>query len=403
MPNTVTSPSVLSLGSSQEQLDLIYLVAADAMPPSWLLRVIQAAGAPRRVIEGSPALLAEASGVGADRIARLIERTRDERLRLQAARDRKLCADRGIRLIGLDDLDYPPLLKATPEPPLLLWVWGESDPSDVYAASVLGSSKHSGYGAKQARRFAAALSEHGVTLVNSGEVGIDTHAIDAALEACGRVVVALGAGLFAHGRDSRQDALYRRIVESGRGAVVSSVPVTTPPDTTNQVMGDYLVAGLAMGLLLVEAGAQSGALIAARVARQQIRREVFALPGRIQDPLAEGNLRLIAEQSALLVTAPEDLLDQLVNASQTLSHYIARSQPSLQLRGRPSVSRDALRVPLEEPDHKVLDHFIDSISAGEIANRIGQPVRGVQTLLYRLALSGAMSKSGPRYRWVDDD
>ncbi|MEO1235530.1 MAG: DNA-processing protein DprA [Planctomycetota bacterium] len=374
------------------------LVSAGVMAPSRLRRLIDAAGSPGAALGQPPAALAEASGLEEYDVQRLVREANAETVRLAAARDLKARETHGIRLVTLNDPDYPPLLKATPEPPLVLWAWGAFEPGDVLAASILGSSRCTDYGATQARRFAAAYADHGLTLVNSGEVGIDAQALDAAHDAGGRVVVALGAGLFAHGRPHHP--LFERVVESGRGVVLSSVPTATPPDAVNQVMADYLVTGLAIGLLVVEAGAQSGPMIAARIAREQCRRDLFALPGRLDDANSAGSLRLIAEGSARLALKPADVLDPLIESAQQLAYRVIRSQPALRLHGRPAASRDPFQIPLDRKQRHVLGVLDRPATPEDLAEAAGLPLADVRSALYRLALGGTLTKSTQRYAWV---
>ncbi|MEM7682079.1 MAG: DNA-processing protein DprA [Planctomycetota bacterium] len=234
----------------------------------------------------------------------------------------KLCWPTGRRL-DESELVYPELLRASPAKPQLLWVWGELSEDDRYAVAILGTAGASKYGLAQASRFAVAAARHGLTVVTGGEVGVDHAATRAALDAGGRVIVALGAGLEAHGRPHHR--LYQKVVQSGRGVVVSVSPLDTGPTPMNQIDGDYLIAGLSIAALLVEAGPGSGALTAARVVRQEVGRHLMALPGPIDAPTSEGANRLIAEGLADLTQSTEAMLETVARRARASS--TTRCQP----------------------------------------------------------------------------
>jgi DNA processing protein len=194
------------------------------------------------------------------------------------------------------------LLREIHDPPIVLYVWGHL--SDPHAIGIVGTRSPSHYAAECAKKLAYQLAYAGLTVVSGLARGIDTAAHRAALAAKGRTIAVLGSGL---------DALYppenRELAEkiSEAGAVISEFPMTTVADRQTFPMRNRIISGLAAGLLVVEAGAASGALISASQAADQ-GRSIYAVPGRIDHPKAIGSNRLI-QQGAKLVTSAQDILD----------------------------------------------------------------------------------------------
>ena len=210
----------------------------------------------------------------------------------------------GHHLVGWLDPDYPPLLREIPSPPLALFVSGE--PARLWhpAVAVVGSRGASAGGLRHARDFARALAGAGVCVASGLASGIDTAAHAAALEIGGLTLAVLGAG-HEQPYPPMQAPLQARIAETG--VVVSEYAPDTPPRRTQFPARNRILAGLALGTLVIEAGHRSGALITARQAAGS-GREVFALPGSIDNPLARGCHQLIRDGAQLIESADEILL-----------------------------------------------------------------------------------------------
>ncbi len=223
-----------------------------------------------------------------------------------AARQRAAAERSEARLLTLEDPDYPAALKTIALPPPFLFVRGTLAREDALAISIVGSRKASSYGLRTAGRLAGDLVARGVTVVSGLARGVDTAAHRGALGAGGRTLAVLGSGLdVVYPPENRE--LARSIAAAG--AVVSQFPMGTPPLPAHFPIRNRVIAGLALGTVVVEAGEKSGALITARLAGE-LGREVYAVPGNLSSPVSEGANRLI-QDGAKLVRDWEDVVAEL--------------------------------------------------------------------------------------------
>jgi DNA processing protein len=214
----------------------------------------------------------------------------------------------GASLICPDDETYPALLRSIPDPPPILYILGQLEPRDLNALAMVGSRRCSYYGREQAERLAALLAGAGFTVISGGARGIDSASHRGALQhPHGRTLAVLGSGLDVP-YPPENTPLFQQIVQ--RGAVISEFPFGTPPNAENFPRRNRIVSGMSRGVLVVEADQRSGALITARLANEDHGRPVFALPGRVDNPMSLGPHQLIRD-GAILVTRLEDVLDGL--------------------------------------------------------------------------------------------
>lgn len=218
----------------------------------------------------------------------------------------RLAEEHGVRLLARNDKDYPHNLKFIYDPPPVLYVKGELRPQDVLSMAIVGSRLCTYYGQTQAERFAGVLGHAGFTIVSGLARGIDTSAHSGALKAGARTIAVMGCGL-ARIYPRENVELAERI--SKGGAIVSELPMLTPPDRANFPPRNRLISGLSLGVVVIEAGQRSGSLITAHWALEQ-GKEVFALPGQIDSPSSRGTHKLIKE-GAKLVEDVSDILDEL--------------------------------------------------------------------------------------------
>lgn len=218
-------------------------------------------------------------------------------------------AQPGHHLITFHDPLYPAALAEIPDPPLLLYIAGRIEMLARPLVAVVGSRNASVQGRVDAESFAAALSGAGLCVVSGLALGIDTAAHEGALRGCGSTVAVVGTGL-DRVYPARNRDLAHRIAE--HGCIVSEYALGTPPLAANFPRRNRVISGLAAGVLVIEAAAQSGSLITAQMAAEQ-GREVFALPGSIHSALAKGCHRLIRDGAQLVETVDEVLLAMQVS------------------------------------------------------------------------------------------
>lgn len=218
-------------------------------------------------------------------------------------------AQPGHHLLTLHDPRYPPLLAQLPDAPLLLYIKGRIELLARPLVAVVGSRNASMQGKANAQAFARALSQAGLGVVSGLALGIDTAAHEGALPWQGSTIAVIGTGI-DRVYPARNRALAHRI--AAEGCIVSEYPLGMPPVAANFPRRNRIISGLAAGVLVVEAAAQSGSLITAQLAAEQ-GREVFALPGSIHSALAKGCHQLIREGAQLVETVDEVL--QALHAS----------------------------------------------------------------------------------------
>ena len=209
----------------------------------------------------------------------------------------------GHHLLTLHDPDYPAALAEIPDPPLLLYISGRRELLTGPLVAIVGSRNASVQGKLDAESFAAALSGAGLCVVSGLALGIDAAAHEGALRGAGSTIAVVGTGL-DRVYPARNRELAHRI--AAHGCLVSEYALGTPPLAANFPRRNRVISGLAAGVLVVEAAAQSGSLITAQMAAEQ-GREVFALPGSIHSALAKGCHRLIRDGAQLVETAQEVL------------------------------------------------------------------------------------------------
>lgn len=210
------------------------------------------------------------------------------------------------QLLAWDDPDYPQALLTIPDAPPALFFMGRRELLNRPALAIVGSRHATPQGVDNAREFARALSEAGLTIVSGLALGIDAAAHEGALAGAGSTIACIGTG-----PDRVYPASHRRLAHTiaESGAMLTELPPGTPPLRHNFPLRNRLISGLARGVLVVEATLSSGSLITARLAGEQSR-DVFAIPGSIHSPFSRGCHRLIREGAKLVETA-QDVLDEL--------------------------------------------------------------------------------------------
>jgi len=243
-----------------------------------------------------------------------------------AQREMDSVAKLGGRILFLDGPDYPPLLALLDAAPPVLSVLGDVGALNTRAVALVGARNASANGQRMAEILAADLALAGLVVVSGMARGIDTAAHNGALST-GRTVAAIASGIDIT-YPPENTALQRRVAEGG--AVVAEAPFGTAPQARHFPRRNRVIAGLSLGVVVVEAAPQSGSLITARLA-QDDGREVFAVPGSPLDPRCRGSNDLIRSGAHLTETAADvlaNLPDHPNREGLARSPLFARGQPS---------------------------------------------------------------------------
>ncbi|MBI3835044.1 MAG: DNA-protecting protein DprA [Planctomycetes bacterium] len=256
------------------------------------------------ILSASIAELERVEGIGPISARSIFQCRGDDDVEVEIERAARI----GVRILCLEDPDYPKSLLHITDPPTCLYVCGTIEPADAVAVSIVGTRRCSHYGREQALRFGEALAAAGFTVVSGLVRGIDGYAHRGALRGRGRTIAVLGNGLSTIYPEEHAE-LADQIAQAG--AVISELPIDAGPEAKNFPGRNRIIIGLSLGVLVIEAGKRSGALITARLA-SEYNREIFALPGRIDHSEQNaGSNALIRDGGAKLVTCLEDILDEL--------------------------------------------------------------------------------------------
>lgn len=261
---------------------------------------------------------AQLQKLGLDKRARSNLRT--ARATLDLDRELEKVLAKNITLLHWDSQDYPSYLREVDAPPPLLYVVGSLEDIDRWAVAVVGTRRVTPYGRQITQELVTGLVRNGVTIISGLARGIDAIAHKTALDHGGRTIAVLGSGPDNIYPPEHRD-LARQIVRD-RGAVISEFALGTEPEAKNFPPRNRIISGLSLGVVVVEAGARSGAGITAQFALEQ-GREVFAVPGNVNSPASRGTNRLIQLGEAKLVADAEDVLEEL-NLSMVFEHTAAQ-------------------------------------------------------------------------------
>jgi DNA processing protein len=336
-------------------------------------RLLAAFGSAGHVLQAGAGAWREVAGAAAAQALATPDATLAPRV---DAAQRWLAESAGRSLVTLADAAYPPLLLQTPDPPLLLYLHGRPELLAAPALAMVGSRNATTQGLDNARAFAAHLSGEGWTIVSGLAQGIDGAAHEGGLKARGSTVAVVGQGLDrVYPRQHHE--LARRI--AAEGLLLSEFCPGTPPLPTNFPQRNRIIAGLARGVLVVEAALRSGSLITARLAAEH-GREVFAVPGSIHSPQARGCHALIRE-GAKLVESAADLLEELgpalapralpITARTPVDDSPAAPEPLLDAMGHDPVSLDALGARTGWPTSELLAKLLELELDGQVERRPG--------------------------------
>jgi DNA processing protein len=341
-------------------------------------------------------------GIGATRLAMLIERFGDLRTAWNASRSDlrdaglgeravesmlrtrdRISLDRemerveraGVHILTLADDDYPRLLREIPSPPPVLYVRGSLTPQDEHAVGIVGTRRVTAYGREMSRLLSTDLAVAGVTIVSGLARGVDGIAHASALETGGRTIAVLGCGL-----DTIYPPEHRKLADqiAEQGALVSEFSLGTPPDAPNFPVRNRIISGLSLGVIVVEAPIKSGALITANFAGDQ-GRTVFAVPGSALSAASAGTIQLLRDGAAVAANG-DDVLSFLNLGTRQMEMEIRQALPAS------DDERSLLTFLDAEPRH------ID-----EIALDSGLPIGTLSAQLLQMQLKGLVRNVGTQH------
>jgi len=285
----------------------LQLALVPGVGPRTRRKLLECFGTPQAVLHATQRQLHNVPGVGAVLSARILEAAQstdvDEVL--------EVCAKHAIRILLDDDTHYPTLLREIADPPGVLFAAGDLSESDQRSVAIVGTRHATPYGLRQSQRLATELVQAGFTVVSGLARGIDAAAHRGALAAGGRTIAVLGGGLLRLYPPEHAELAYEI---QQHGAVLSEAHPLRPPSSGNFPQRNRVITGLSLGVVVIEAGARSGALISAHHALEQ-GREVFAVPGSIECPVARGCHQLLRE-GAKLVESIDDIVEELTMLSE---------------------------------------------------------------------------------------
>ena len=303
----------------------------------------------------------------------------------RAQEEVEFCSKSKIRILALNDDDYPARLKEIQDPPLVLFFLGNANLNAPRIISMVGTRRISEYGKSICHDFLPELKQSNPdTLVVSGlAYGVDIHAHRACLDANLPTV-----GILAHGLDMIYPSSHRTTAQQmlERGGLLTEYFSKTNPDKGNFVRRNRIVAGISEATVVVESADRGGALITANLAHEY-NRDVFAFPGRINDQYSAGCNKLIAQQKACLITCAKDMTTAL-----NWPESSALLQPR-ELSLFPEFTEDEARVCL------ALKGQTEGVHINKLVVDVNIPVGPLTALLFELEMKGVVKPLvGGRYK-----
>jgi DNA processing protein len=366
----------VTLTTHDTTLAYLTLLSAKGLGPRKIKVLLEHFGSATTILEADKSALSEVEGFGEITIKAIAEAKTKDWSSKELERAEKL----SIQLVHFEHDSYPDALKHIYDPPPLLYVRGQLPTSDR-AVGIVGTRDASDYALKFSEGLARDLAQANVTVVSGLALGIDSAAHRGAVSVeQGQTVAVLGSGVDVI--YPKQNQTLAKRIEEGHGAIITEYPIGTGPTATNFPGRNRIINGLSKGVVVVEAGEKSGALITADYALEE-GRTVFAVPGRVGDTKAKGTLALL-KQGAVLIQSVEDILNEFGWTGSA----IASNAPTVQL----SIIEEKVVSSLKNLGNPLLD---DLLSATEL------PISELLKTLTLLELKGVTKQlPGGRYTKV---
>lgn len=366
---------------SEELIFWLRLLLTSGIGPARARKLLSAFGSAPAVFQQSITALSQVvPGKQAQALRQEPEGFNDASLRLQQWLD----ASSLHHVLTLGHPFYPNTLYEIADPPLLLFTNGDLSLLQNTALAIVGSRNPTAQGKETASDFAKTFSQSGITIVSGMAAGIDGFAQSAALDGQGKTIAVLGTGIDRVYPASHLN-LAHQIAQQG-GLLLSELPLGTPPIATNFPKRNRIIAGLALGTLVVEATLHSGSLITAKLAGE-MGREVFAIPGSIHSPQSKGCHWLI-RQGAKLVESAQDIFEEL-----RLEYQTGRQSPDIQKNSDQDNNPHSDELGNSSLTHAILDAIGEGPTSLEaVLARTGFDAALLQTELLNLELDNQIAR-----------
>lgn len=278
-----------------------------------------------------------------------------------------------LTLLRVDEPDYPERLKTIHDPPPLLFVYGQLTAADRTSIALVGTRNATAYGKLIAEKLSGDLARRGITVVSGLARGIDTAAHHGALSAQGRTIAVCGCGVDIVYPAENKD-LREKISKSG--AVISEFPLSSAPEFWHFPARNRVISGLSLGVVVVEAPENSGAIITADFAAEQ-GREIFAVPGNVHSGKSKGCHRLIKD-GAKLVEDVSDIVSELGIIVQPREETLPPAPPEIPL------------APIETRVYRVLT--LQPKHVDDITREAALPIAQTNAVLLQLEIKGLIRR-----------
>ncbi|MEC4816489.1 MAG: DNA-processing protein DprA [Scytonema sp. PMC 1069.18] len=352
--------------------------------PILLGRLQQHFGSLASAWEATPTRLREVEGFGFQTLEKVVQ----QRSRIHPEKLLEQHQEQNPNFWTPADTEYPRLLLEIPSPPPILYYRGEVNLQENFGqkplVGIVGTRQPSEYGLRWTRQISTALAKHGFTVVSGLAEGIDTESHAATIRASGRTLAVMGTGVDVV-YPSKNLELYKQIITNG--LVLSEYPTKTRPDRTHFPRRNRIIAGLSRAVLVMEAPEKSGALITASYANE-FGRDIYALPGRLDDYPSQGCLKLISQGATPILKELNELL-RMLGAIPLLDTIEASPPP------------EQLPLPDLSPELQQVMNAIasEALPLDFIIQQTGMPASSVSSALLQLELMGlVLQLPGMRYQ-----
>lgn len=307
----------------------------------------------------------------------------------------ELIAKHSINVVSILDEDYPTMLQNIHVPPTVLYWQGVHPNTFKKNIAIVGARKADSYGKKVIDRFVPALIKNDWTIVSGGALGADSFAHRATIERQGNTMVVLGSGLL-HWYPKGNSVLFKDVLQA-QGTMVSSFPLQTEPSSENFPMRNRIISGLSRGCIVVQAAKRSGASITARYALEQ-GREVFAVPGAIDNYLSVGCNTLI-QAGAKLVHTIDDVLIEFGEKSSVLTAKQKRSKPVQKQSNFIQPINNQKKNNLSAVEKQIFEFCKNAASTDDVSHLMNKSLPEIQAILFDMQIQGLI-KQDFTGKWV---